>query len=328
MIVKPLELPYRILALESLESRLAPNDLRIPEVQLELKKRYAGYYGERSLRFYFEKLPEKDYLIFHNLRLEIGGTFFEIDVLILNVRYALILETKNIYGEIHFDTQFNQLIRTWNGKKEVIENPLDQARYHAYLLNNWLNDNLGFNLPIDYLAVISNSSTTITTDPGKAHLFKKVIHSNKLLSNIKEIDRKFGKEFVDLSSLKKMKNKLLKKHVEPGYQVLKRFGIRPEEIRKGIQCKNCKKFDMIRANRTWVCPHCGHVDRQAHVAGVKDYFLLMGSTVSNKELRGFLNIQDPYVTNKLLKGLKLEEKGENKSRIYLGPKKIHDLTIK
>ncbi|MGI8387598.1 nuclease-related domain-containing protein [Robertmurraya sp. P23] len=123
MIVKELTVPLKLQAVQCLEKRMFSTHHKYPQILADLTKRKAGYYGERSLCYYFHQLPLTSFL-FHNLRLEQHESIFEMDVLILFPTFALIIETKNIIGEIHFDSQFGQLIRTWNDKKEAFPDPI------------------------------------------------------------------------------------------------------------------------------------------------------------------------------------------------------------
>ncbi len=321
MIVKELTVPLKLQAVQCLEKRMLSTHHQYPQIQAELAKRKAGYYGERSLCYYFQQLPPSSYL-FHNLRLEHHDSTFEMDVLILFPTFALIIETKNIIGEIHFDSQFGQLIRTWNDKKEAFPDPIAQARRHQSLLGDLLFHQLGYSMPVEFLIVVSNSSTIISTDPGKAYLFKQVIHANKLPLKLKELQSKYRTEMVDTSQLKKLSRKLLKEHKEAEYDVLKKFQIQPGELIKGVQCPSCQSFHMQRKKGRWTCLYCGHSDRLAHLEALHDYSLLLSTTITNAKCRDFLQIDSPFVTSRLLKSLNLSESGTLKGKKYYFSKKI------
>jgi hypothetical protein len=115
--VKSLEVPLEIYKLKSLESRLNEFHPVLTDVKSELSRRLAGHKGEQSLLYYLQQLPEKDYFIFHHLRLQLGEFYFQIDYLVLTTKFALILETKNIIGTLFFDSGFGQLIRMKDGEE-------------------------------------------------------------------------------------------------------------------------------------------------------------------------------------------------------------------
>ncbi|MEH7224971.1 hypothetical protein V7112_14275 [Bacillus sp. JJ1566] len=69
MIKKALEKPLRIRKLKAALKRLLESDQRYQVINDEFGRRMYGYRGEQSLQYYLSFLKEKNYLIFHNLRL-------------------------------------------------------------------------------------------------------------------------------------------------------------------------------------------------------------------------------------------------------------------
>ena len=117
LIVKRREIPIRLQKLEALSRRLSKDHSIRPQIEEELLRRWKGYRGEQSVDFYLNKLPEKEYMIFHNLRLENENYYFQIDTLILTSYFALTLEVKNISGTLYFESTFSQMIQiTSNGE--------------------------------------------------------------------------------------------------------------------------------------------------------------------------------------------------------------------
>lgn len=49
---------------------------------------------------------------------------------------------------------------------------------------------------------------------------------------------------------------------------------------------------------------------------MQDYALLLGTTVTNKELKGFLNVESSSVVKRLMKMMELPYTGDNKGRRY------------
>lgn len=69
MIIKERKVPLSIQTREALLRRLPPNHPKRPEIKEDLKIAQAGYNGELNLDYHLAFLPEKDYRIFHDLRL-------------------------------------------------------------------------------------------------------------------------------------------------------------------------------------------------------------------------------------------------------------------
>lgn len=79
---------------------LPPGHARQPAIIADIKKIKAGYNGEYRVFQSLKSLPEKEYLLFHDLHL-FGSPFpFQMDILILTSSFLLILEVKNMAGEI------------------------------------------------------------------------------------------------------------------------------------------------------------------------------------------------------------------------------------
>jgi hypothetical protein len=89
-----------------------------------------------------------------------------------------------------------------------------------------------------------------------------------------------------------------------------------EDMIQGVQCPQCNKFHMDRMHGTWICKHCGHISKEAHIPAIKDFFLLHGFQISNKQLRSFLLINSVYTGNRILQALELLTAGSTKDRIY------------
>ncbi|PKG22089.1 nuclease-related domain-containing protein [Niallia nealsonii] len=128
MIVKKLKIPESILQLEALLRRLPSNHSKFPLVKKELNMKLAGYQGEKNLLFPLSFIDDKKYSILHDLRLSDGNHYFQIDVLILSKKFALLLEVKNYAGELYFDTEFHQLIRKKEESTSALPYPLTQLK--------------------------------------------------------------------------------------------------------------------------------------------------------------------------------------------------------
>ncbi|MES9735004.1 MULTISPECIES: hypothetical protein [Bacillus] len=56
--------------------------------------------------------------------------------------------------------------------------------------------------------------------------------------------------------------------------------------------------------------------KEAHKYAMQDYALLLGTTVTNKEVKEFLNIESSSVTKRLIQMMELSYTGKNKGRKY------------
>ncbi|MBM7694030.1 ribosomal protein L37AE/L43A [Peribacillus deserti] len=319
MIVKERKIPIHILKLEALLRRLPDSHPKYSKIEGDLAKRWAGYRGEQSLEYYLESLSENEYFILHDLRLKNGNYFFQIDTLILSTKFALILEVKNIAGELFFDKSFNQLIRKQNNKEEGFSNPITQTKRQQMQLNSWLALNKISPLPVEYLIVISNSASIIKTQTWNTEAFKKVCHAGEVVEKIERIENLYNKYEISSKEIRKLIKVLLKSHHPQTQDILHSYDINRSEIRTGIQCPSCAVFSLIRAYGRWLCNSCFQKFKDAHRSALADYFLLINGTIKNQDFREFCHIPSRHIATQLLNSLNLPHTGTNKSRIYHEP---------
>ncbi|MGO4888765.1 nuclease-related domain-containing protein [Anaerobacillus sp. MEB173] len=312
MIKKEQKPPLKIVTLEALLRRIPLNHPQREKITQELKRRKAGYRGEQLLNYHLSFLSPDKFMIFHDVRLTNDEKYyFQLDILLLTQYYCLILEVKNISGELYFDQNFNQLIRTSNEKSEAFEDPILQVKRQETQLQTWLAKNKLPSIPLHSFIVISNPATIIKTDPEYKSISKKVIHAASLPTKIEALDQYYKNEIVTSKELKKLSRLLLKHHTPfiPELQVQK------SEILSGVHCPHCHTLSLIRYWGKWFCPCCKTMDKDAHLSALEDYSLLIGSTITNKQCRDFLHISYS-VASKLLASLDLEYSGRLKGRKY------------
>ena len=68
--------------------------VRSSEVQKRKEKLKAGYNGEKTINYFLGLLPAKNYHIFHNIRLPITKSLFEIDAYLLSPKTSFISKEK------------------------------------------------------------------------------------------------------------------------------------------------------------------------------------------------------------------------------------------
>ncbi|MFD4927320.1 nuclease-related domain-containing protein [Peribacillus butanolivorans] len=316
MIVKERKVPLSILKLRALAHRLPQSHPKIPSIMNELKKREAGFKGESAIDFPLSFLEPKNYFIFHDLRLQDQSRFFQMDTLLVSKKFALIIEVKNIAGSIYFDPHFNQLIRKKEGKETAFPDPIIQVSRQESQLKNWFLKN-GFSaLPILSLVVISNPQTIIRTSPENRKLHHKVIHRDMLPSNINRIEQSIKNPTFCEKELKKIIRVINRNHIEADFSVLERYTLKPGELIKGVICENCKESPLLRRHGTWFCDNCQLLSKDAHIQALQDYFFLIGSTITNRQLREFLLVSSSASATRILQSLNLTSRGANKGRVY------------
>lgn len=102
--------------------RIDQNHRQKQLIERDFRKYQAGYKGELTLDYFLSDLKEEEYHIFHDLRLpknEEKQLFFQLDTLVVHSQFCVIIEVKNLIGNLYFDHQYDQIIRTREGVDET-----------------------------------------------------------------------------------------------------------------------------------------------------------------------------------------------------------------
>lgn len=315
--------PVKILKNEALLRRLSKNHPKQMLIEQDLAKSKAGYNGEKATDYYVNKLPNHEFLILYDLRLQIEESFFQMDTLILSPAFTLILEIKNISGVLYFDQTFKQLIRTLNDAENGFLCPISQAERQVRKLNKWLLSRK-ISSANEYLVVISNPSSIIKTDPRHTQVFDKVIHAHEIVRKIDEIKKKHTEEKLSMKELKKVAKQIIRNHTPLLYNPLEYYQIPQISLKTGVQCTSCSALPMIRVRGSWYCTKCKTYSKDAHVQSLNDYFLLISNTVTNQQFREFIHLPSQSIAKKMLNSMNLSYTGEYKSRIYHAPPHLNE----
>ncbi|MFG6150011.1 nuclease-related domain-containing protein [Halobacillus sp. B23F22_1] len=172
--------------------------------------------------------------------------------------------------------------------------PLLQVRRQKNYLRKWLNAYRYPDLPIETLIVISKPSTIIhTSNPS-------VIHSAYLPFIINELDSKYAQRVLGQNELLRMGEELKQAHVPRKIDVLQNYKIKKEELRVGVHCPSCRALPMNRGYGKWKCSICGLDSVDAHIESLRDYRLLVEESITNRELRWFLQIDSESIARSII----------------------------
>ncbi len=295
--------------------RLPPNYEKVPLIEADLKKRKAGYYGEKRVDYHLSFLNDKKYMIFHDIRLPLNPHYFQIDTLVVTPHYALIIEVKNLTGIMRIDPQIRQCTRIYNDKTEGFIDPVSQVTRQKLLLQKWFLVNKLKAPPIDFLVVISNPATILeyTTLPKPLSSYLKIIHSQNLIDRIMDLNSQFSSKMVSDIDIAKIKRAILKNHSSQEYNFLEKLNIPKEAILRGVQCKKCNFIPLQRVSSSWFCSKCSSFSDQD---AIEDYLLLIDNKHTNRDLRWFLNLESQKIATKILKSSNLLSSGTLKGTTY------------
>lgn len=251
-----------------------------------------------------------EYFLVENIGLDSNGKF-QMDAIFLTPYFLVILESKNISGKLFFKQNPALLEReTPNGKIDVFESPEIQLSRNIYMLQEWLGEQ-SFTIPIYGVIVLSNTKVRVIEPPKK--------HSAILPQTIPVYLRNLPRDnvYFDSDKMQKFSEKIkVDQQIYIPFPMCARWGIKPEDMRSGIHCENCNFYGMVKRKSGWTCPSCGHFDKFAHEKAIRDWFMLIGDTITNKQCRTFLHIQSSEIAHRLLQSMNLSQSGTSRNRKY------------
>lgn len=177
-----------------------------PDILSDRAKFNAGFNGEKSLDYHLTDLPQENYYIFHDLRLPRDKTktlYFQLDSLIITPHYCLIIEVKNLIGNLYFDHQFNQVIRTRNGIEEAFPDPIIQVEFQASCFKEWLSSHKFADIPIFYLVVITNIHSVIKISPSYKKSHNKIVRGKDLIRTVQRLTENNTQHHLSQKDIKK-----------------------------------------------------------------------------------------------------------------------------
>jgi hypothetical protein len=321
LIIKKRTIPLIILILEALCRRLPRNHPKYQQILDELGRRNAGYQGELSLDYYFRSLPNEKYMILHDLNLPDGDFICQIDTLLLTPEFALIIEVKNMTGKLIFDTDNEQFIQIKNEKEKGYQYPIAQAERHQTYIMDLLAAHHFPLVPVDYLIVISNGYASYEITGKNAHKVKpRVSKADVFLKKIQFFEKMYSDPLFTTKDLRKLSRLLVKMNTLPTNYILDKYGIKKTELLTGIFCPNCVHLPLVRKKQKWYCPSCNKFSKDAHINALKDYFLLIGSEITNQQFREFTHLDSIDTAGRLLRSENLRSFGTKKMRAYFPAK--------
>lgn len=306
-------------SLERLLYRLPDNHSRREFIQVEIFKAAAGRRGEERLhRKMIEFETEEQSRFLKNVCLSRGQWKIQMDGLLLTERAAIVIESKNISGQLYFDDKTEEFSRiNTEGVKTIMEDPTIQLNKHIRFLTLFFKQQK-IDLPISGMVVFTSKHCEFLAKPEHHHICKTYQLIDYLFNIIQEFPLKDNPH--DLSEIQK-----LLEHFQTPYErkpLCHLYSIEETELHTGILCKNCKNLSMTRKHKKgWVCADCQAVDPFAFQHAVQEYFSLVHTHLSNRQLRKFCKIESPYITSRLLAVYDLGTAGALRNRTYYLKKK-------
>ncbi|WP_144512424.1 nuclease-related domain-containing protein [Bacillus sp. FJAT-22090] len=311
MIVKKYSKSIHIEAMKLLIRRLHTSHSLYEKVMTAIHAATAGEFGEEMVFRELERmrLPYK-YHVYHKLLLH-SERSFELDILLITPFGAVIFEVKNITGEIEFQENPSQIIqRKENGEINKYPCPVTQLKGYKAELAHFFNDH-NISIPIYGAIVFASHKSYVRVSNNQA----RILYKNEIIPYLLQLQKK--SPILNDEEMENVKNILLNKNTPFTYFPLtKYFSINPNELLRGVECPECHYVGMRKIKRTWECPKCGQKDIHAYKEALASYFLIYKNSITNKECRDFLKLNNRHEATRILSNENLIKVGNKKSTYY------------
>ena len=294
------------------QGRLSPGHSVLPILAAKQSSLEAGIGGEDRVAEVLRKVTFSfDHHIFHDLS-PASSESFQMDTFTLSPWFGLVLEVKNIGGTLDFRDHPPQLIRTReDGHKDGFESPAVQLKRNCELMIDWLTYH-GLQLPIYGAVVLAYPKQIVAVPPAKT----KLLFPNMISTFINSLPRQERK--LDTSLFQDLSDELLKSHrpyiPKP---ICESYKLPFSDFQKGPRCVMCGRIGMVKLPRTWICPFCKAKDHLAHEQALREWFLIFKRSITNRECREFLGVEDIHVAKRILKSMNWESEGTYRNRSYI-----------
>lgn len=247
-----------------------------------------------------------------NVSLKMGTWPVQMDGLLLTKRGAVIIESKNISGQLHFDEKTSEFFRINSaGEKTTMEDPRVQLNKNIRFLTQFFKAKK-INLPVSGLIVFTAKDCEFASKPHRASICK----TYQMIEYLLRILQAFPLE-AENSKLAKIRKQILTNQAPYKQAPLcTYYFIDPKDLRTGVYCRQCKSLSMGRAHRSWICNKCCARDPSAHLLAIQEYFTFVEPEITNRKLREFCGFESRAVATRLLSPLNLKRVGNLKTCSY------------
>lgn len=262
-------------ALENLLSKVVDGEKR-DHIERDIRFLKYGIEGENNV--YFElKHSFLPIVCLHDIRIPYeGGSFAQLDFVVISNKFICILETKKLSGNISIDREGNfiRIMKTKFGKefKEGIYSPVTQNRRHVDILKHVISNELKIkNLPILSLVVMANPKTIISKYNCPEDIQKTLIKYDQIRNALEEFQNDktnscdlIEKDMLDISEL------LLQLHTPMDFDFEAKYQLSDEEYHRKDEDQLQEELKSFRLSTS-------------RAEGIKAYFIF-----NNKEMEDLI----------------------------------------
>ena len=256
--------------LEDLAQKVPKGSKQAKDVDKEIMMVKAGIAGEEAILFEL-KNSGMDLVVLHDILIVApSGNTAQIDFYVITPYLNIVIECKNLYGNIEINDK-GEFVRTisYGGKfyKEGIYSPITQNERHLQVLKECkLADsgmiarasiNLHFNEFHKSLVVLANSKTVVNDKKAGKELRSTVIRADQLIAKIKEMNADAtGNSKSSLKEMREIGEKMLQRNREDRKDYSLKYDIKDDvEVKPSNDMR--MESDHKNGPEERLCPRCG-----------------------------------------------------------------------
>ncbi|SFM24099.1 Nuclease-related domain-containing protein [Gracilibacillus orientalis] len=305
----------KLLKHKVLVERLPEHHPQYSHIYQKWRQFESGQAGEANLEYYLQQANLDSPQFLNGLRIE-HKSAFQIDWILFDLGYRVILEIKNYTAPIYFDPHSRQLIRTKAGEKEGFPDPLLQVDLQHAQLRRFLDEHNIEQLPTFTIAVFVNRKAILHLQDYPER--RRILTAQAIPSFLEKIARKHPAK-ISSAQNQEIVSFLRDHHQEAHFPILERFGIEWRDIIKGVPCPRCGRFAMNRIRLRWQCPHCDERSTDAHLHTLFELALLSENRITKRMAREFLGELSPDAARKIMQRAGFVKVGTSKGAYYRHP---------
>ena len=262
---------------------------RLPEVHVksesileDIRKMEAGVRGEdRILLKLHELRMSGPYKVYSDIRLHLGEWKVQIDCLVLTDRCCIVIESKNMSGDLYFESDSEEFYKVNQDGEEIpYPNPYYQLLRHIRFMKEFLHQ-INPEIKVTGSVFMTAKSCRIRKKPAKYPIFK----LESIIEKVMQMYHNSPPLQLSESQLVEIEQMIMSKQSTFTYAPLcERYQISPTELRTGVECPGCGVLGMKRVATTWTCLSCKQNHRYAHINTANEYLWLIKKEITNQRI--------------------------------------------
>ena len=218
--------------LEQILLTVSNNDIK-KQIEKEISLIKLGLEGENNV--YFElKNSFLPMICMHDIRIQVGELFAQIDFLVLTNKFFYVFETKHLAGDVRINKE-GDFIRVMNDemgvrKEEGMYNPVTQGDRHSRILRKFLEVNNILNIddfPIKSIAVLANPKTIIDKEEAPIHIKDNIYRCDQVVHFLqREFSNPEYNIMISDSKIQSIGSQILQSNVPLDYDYEYKYGLK------------------------------------------------------------------------------------------------------